>query len=129
MSVIPQKDREILRKLGHELVEAAADPVNEERREIHRRIDRGEKAKPWISIFQEPWNELGVNGELDLYCTDGFCRGVEQGMRRTLYKWRNYPGDMTVSATSVQPYSIRDTGFGITEQADIVRTSQSTLVH
>jgi hypothetical protein len=128
VSVIPKKDIEILRNLGSELAEAAEDPVNEERREILRRIERHEKVKPWITIFQEPWNELGVNGELDLHCTDGFCRGIEQGMRCTLYKWRNYPGDMTVSAFSVQPYCIHDTGFGITEQADIVRTDARNSV-
>ena len=128
MSTIPQEDREILRKLGSEIAEAAADPVNEERREISRRIDRFEKVKPWITIFQEPWNELNVDGELDPHCTDGFCRGIEGGMRRTLYKWRHYPGDMTVSGVSTQPYCISDTGFGIEEQVDIVRTDPSNSV-
>ena len=87
MGVIPQKDLEILRKLGSETAEAAADPINEERRENHRRIDRREKVKPAISIYQEPWHELNVDGELELHCTDSFCRSIEQGMRRTLYKW------------------------------------------
>ena len=128
MSVTPQKDREILRGLGREIAEAAADPVNEERREIRRRIDNFEKVKPWISIYQEPWNELNVDGELDPHCTDGFCRGIEGGMRRTLYKWRHYPGDMTVSAVSAQPYCVSDTGFGISEQVDVVRTDPSNSV-
>ena len=128
MSSIPATDRVILRELGYELAEAAADPVNEERREVHRKVNRREKGKPWITIFQEPWNELNVNGELDLHCTDSFCRGIEHGMRQTLYKWHHYPGDMTISATSPQPYCIRDTGFGIREQADIVRTDDQNSV-
>ena len=128
MSAIPSSDCEILRALGHEIAEAAADPVNEQRREVKRKVERFEKGKPWITIFQEPWNELNVDGELDLHCADDFCRGIEQGVRRTLCKWRHYPGDMTVSAVSVQPFCIRDTGFGITEQADIVKTDEANSV-
>ncbi len=128
MSVVPQEDRDILRGLGSEVAEAAADPVNEERREIHRRINSFEKVKPWISIYQEPWNELNVDGELNLHCTDSFCRGIEGGMRRTLYKWRHYPGDMTISAVSAQPYAVSDTGFGISEQVDVVKIDPSNSV-
>jgi len=128
MSTIPQQDRETLRALGRELAEAAADPVNKQRSEIARKINNFEKAKPWISIFQEPWNELNVDGELDLHCTDGFCRGIEQGLRQTLYKWRHYPGDMTVSAVSAQPYCVRDTGFGIDEKVDVVKTDPTNSV-
>ena len=123
MSMVPKEDREVLRTLGHALAEAAADPVNEERRRVCQLVDAKQKCRPSISIFQEPWNELNVDGELDLHCADAFCRGIEQGLRRTLYKWRHYPGDMTVSATSVQPYCIRNTGFGIDEQVDVARTA------
>ena len=128
MSTIPPQDRDILRALGCELAKAAADPVNEQRREISRRINSLQKTKPCITIVEEPWNELNRDGELDLHCTDSFCRGIEQGMRQTLYKWRHHPGDMTVPADSVQPYCIHDTGFGITVQADIVRTDPASSV-
>ncbi len=129
MTAIPAADREILRKLGREIATAAADPVNEERREVKRRIEAREKGRPWISIFQEPWSELAETGELDLQCSDDFCRGIERGMRRTLYKWRHHPGDMTVEAESVQGYCINDTGFGIDEDVDVARTdADSTIV-
>ena len=57
MTGIPQKDKEILRTLGHEQAEAAADPVNEKRREIFdgildvRRVGRG-------SFWFAPWDQL-----------------------------------------------------------------------
>ena len=128
MSTIQKQDLEILRALGHELAEAAADPINEERRRVSHLVDTKQKSRPSISIFQEPWHELNVNGELDLHCTDGFCRNLELNLRRTLYKWRHYPGDMTVSATSVQPYCIRNTGFGINEDVDLARTDPNSDV-
>jgi len=122
MGAIPSKDREILRGLGRQLAEAAADPVNEERRRVCQRVDTRQKSRPSITIFQEPWNELNANGELDLHCADPFCRGIEQELRRTLYKWRHYPGDMSVMAESVQPYCITNTGFGIDEDVEVART-------
>ena len=128
MSAVPKEDRDILRALGHALAEAAADPINEERRRIFQRIDSGQKGRPYIAIYQEPWHELNVNGELDLHCADPFCRGVEKGMRRTLYRWRHYPGDMSVSAESVQCYCIHDSDFGIDEDVDVARTDPTSSV-
>jgi hypothetical protein len=123
VSVISKHDRDILRGLARELAKAAADPVNEERRRVCHLVDTKQTCRPSITIFQEPWHELNVNGELDVHCEDDFCRGIEQDMRRTLYKWRHYPGDMTVTAESVQPYCIRSTGFGINEEVDVARTA------
>jgi len=127
-STISSKDRDILRRLGAELAEAAADPVNEERREIHRRVDRMEPGRPSITIIQEPWNELNVGGELDPCCTDDFLRGIERELRMTLYKWRHHPGDMVVEAAVGVGRCVQDTGFGIAENVDIVRTDADSDV-
>ena len=97
-SNVSLKDRDILRRLGAELAEAAADPVNDTRREVHRRVDRMEPGRPSITFWQEPWNELNAGGELDPRCEDEFLRGIERGLRMTLYKWRHHPGDMVVDA-------------------------------
>ncbi len=118
MTSVPKTDREIMRELGNEVAAAAADPVNDERREAHQRIGDHKKTRPCVSICQEPWSELNQNGELDLRCTDEFCREIELGMRRNLYKWHHHPGDMTMSAVSVQRYCINDSGFGLEEVID-----------
>ena len=112
-SNISLKDRDILRRLGAELAEAAADPLNDTRREIHRRVDRMEPGQPSIMFYQEPWNELNVGGELDPRSEDEFLRGIERGIRMTLYKWRNHPGDMVVDAAVNVARCVQDTGFGI----------------
>lgn len=115
MSIVPKADRKILRALGDKVAAAAADPVNDERREVYRRIADHEKGRPSVSICQEPWSELNQDGELDLYCTDEFCREIELGMRRSLYKWRHHPGDRIMSAVVEQPYCVDDSGFGLKE--------------
>lgn len=128
MSTVSQKDKEILRELGREIAEVAADPINDQRRAIHKSVENMEAGRPSITIFQEPWNELNVNGELDPRCEDKFCQSIEVGMRRTLYKWRVYPGDMVVNAESHQPLCINDSGFGINEDVDIEKTDEDNSV-
>ncbi|MCE5218158.1 hypothetical protein LLH03_14130 [bacterium] len=125
---IPPGDVDILRGLGEQVAEIASLPIQQERRELKARIDRLEQAKPPVHIYQEPWNELNVEGELDLHCQENFCRGIEQNLRRTLYKWRHYQGDMIVGEAMVQPLCIVDTGFGIREDVDIRKTSESSDV-
>lgn len=128
MTAIPQSDLLVLRELGRQIAAAAADPVNDKRREVCRRIENHQSGRPSIFIYQEPWSELNRNGELDLHCQDGFCRDIELDMRQHLYKWHHYPGDMTTSAVSVQPYCINDSGFGIQEDVDVVRTDPANSV-
>ncbi len=128
MPTVPKADRAILRELGRRIQAAAADPVNNERREVRRRIEAHERGRPAVFIYQEPWSELNGEGELDLRCQDPFCRGIEADLRQTLYKWRHYPGDMTIAAVSVQPYCIRNSGFGIHEEVDVVRTDPANSV-
>jgi hypothetical protein len=86
------------------------------------------QTRPTVTIFQEPWHELYDTGELDLKCEDEFCRGVELEMRRQLYKWRHYPGDMTMQAVSIQPYWIEDSGFGVWEDVDIEKVDNDNDV-
>lgn len=119
---IPTRDREILRELGGRMAEIAALPLQKERAENHARINRLERAKPTVHIYQVPWHEMDVEGELELRCTHPFCRGIENGLRQTLYSWEHMPGDMVVGSVMVQPLVVRDTGFGISEDVDVART-------
>jgi hypothetical protein len=128
MSAISKDDQRVLRELGHRTAAAAADPVNEERREVCRRIDNNQGGRPSLYIYQEPWSELNQNGELDLRCHDAFCREIEVQMRQRLYAWQHYPGDMVMSAVSEQPYCINDSGFGIEEDVDTVSTDPANDV-
>ncbi len=128
MTRIPNADKKVLRELGRQKATVAADPVNNERRVLHQRIDNRQRARPTIHIYQEPWSELNRDHELDLQCEDSFCRGIESDMRQSLYKWRHYPGDMVMDAVSVQPYCIVDSGFGITEDVDVIRTDAANSV-
>jgi len=126
MKQIPSNDKTILKELGRQFAAAAADPVNDARRAAQLRIDNLELSRPTIHIWQEPWSEINLNHEMDLHCQSDFCRPIEWDMRQLLYKWRHHPGDLPLSAVSYQPYCINDSGFGIEEDADVVRTDAAS---
>lgn len=127
MNISPD-DRRILRELGGRIAEIASLPIHKQRAQNAAKINNGERAKPTVLIYQIPWHEMDVDGELALKTQDPFCRNIEQSLRRTLYCWKHMPGDMTVGAVSTQPLCVRDTGFGITEKVDIARTDDKNDV-
>jgi len=124
-----KRDKGILRELGEKIAEIAAMPINEQRVELHSRINNLEKAKPTVHIYEVPWHEMDVNDELKLRTKDCFCQGIERDLRRILYMWRRMQGDMVVEPVIAQPPCIHDTGFGITEKVDIARTDVKSDVY
>ena len=82
----------------------------------------------WIdnTIGNISWHEMNVNGELDLQTTSEFCRAVEQQLRRTIYQWNHMQCDMVVEPKFYSPLVIRDTGFGIEEDVDIIKQDKKS---
>ena len=119
---IPEADKTILRKLGEKIAKISALPTQKERARMWARLNRLEPVKPMIWINEIPWHEMDVNDELKIQTTDPFCRGVEGGLRRTIYQWEHMPGDMIIEEKLYSSLAIRNTGFGIGENVDIVRT-------
>lgn len=54
--------------------------------------------RPQVLIFQIPWHEFEAvdAAELKPRCSDPWLREVETGLRRELYQWERFPGDMVV---------------------------------
>jgi hypothetical protein len=69
-------------------------------------------------MYQLPWRELDVDGELALETTDPWARGVESGFRQTLYQWKHMRYDMVVEPVFRTPYVVHSTGFGISADMD-----------
>jgi hypothetical protein len=78
----------------------------------------------WINEI--PWHEMDVDGELTLQCADPWLHDVETGLRRLLYQWRHLPADMVVSDYLPCPVVIHSTGYGLSEDVDIVRTDAAS---
>jgi len=92
-------DREILRPLARQIAEMAADPSQAERKARYKALNRREVVQPVVLIHELPWNQLNYDGSLTLQCQDPLLRNVENQMRRTIFQWKHFQGDMIVFPT------------------------------
>ncbi len=125
---ISTRDREVLRELAERQAEIAALSVHQETIAGWKRLNSLGRGKPMIWINEIPWHEMDVDGELTLQTTHEFSRIQEQTLRRTLYQWEHMRGDMVVDPVFYCPLVVHDTGFGIGEDVEIVRTDDDNDV-
>ncbi len=111
--MLNMKDVVIVRELAARVSEIAALPVQEEKRELWRKLNALKPARAMVMIDQVCWNEMNTGGELTLRCTDEECRGYEERLRGTFFQWRHFPVDMVVESFVQVPKAIRNSGFGI----------------
>jgi len=119
-----QKDRSILRRLADQQAAIASLPIHTEKILEWKRLNSNVLGRPLVWINEIPWHEMDVDGELELQTTDPFCQQVEKTLRQTLYQWNHMPADMVVEAKFYAPLVIHDSGFGISEDSDMVITDQ-----
>ena len=117
-----ERDRDVVRQLAEQVAEIAALPVHGQTVESWGRLNDLQPVKPLVWINEMPWHETEGDEELAVTSEDPFCRAVETDLRRVIYQWRHMPGDMVVEGKLYAPLVIRDSGFGISEDVDIVMT-------
>ena len=115
------KDISIIRELGKQYAEAAAEPANAERKQRARDINSLRPKRPIVWIDEIPWHEMDIGDELSLLCQDEILRGVEQQLRRSLYKWRHMQAD-----TVLESYYYVEKAFDTTEIG--VEAKETTLI-
>lgn len=108
---LPDKDKRVLRDLAKKLAEVAALPVQKEKADLWRRLNRLERVRPLVMLFNDTWHETG--SQIELETQDEFARGQEWWLRTTLYHWEHMKDDHVYEAKAYSPIAIRDTGWGI----------------
>jgi hypothetical protein len=73
-----------------------------------------------IKHDEVPWNEMNVNGELDLKTTDRFAQSIESQMQGTLYQWEHMRCDMVVEPMLPSWLAVIDLGFGLDVKEEII---------
>lgn len=111
-----KRDVAIVRELAARVADIAALPVQEEKRRLWRALNGLRPERPMVMIDQVCWNEMNVDDELTLRCSDPECRGWEDWLRRTLFQWERFPVDMVVEPFVRVPKAVTHTGFGVTVQ-------------
>ena len=107
-----KQDVETLRTLGQKYMGYATLPVQREKRELWRSLNRLEMQKPMFTMDQLPWNELEVDPALTCTVEQPYFRNLELQLRRTIYKWEHLPADMVL-----EPYILLDRPLGNTGYA------------
>ena len=123
---ISENDRKVLRGLASKYMLYALSDKNKEKRELWRALNCMRMQKPMISIEQIPWNEMDVDGSLVNKVEDPYFRGIEQTLRRQIYKWEHLPADMVLDPYITLPRSISNSGFGLTTQR-LAHSSAGTI--
>lgn len=123
-----KEDTRIIRELAAQTAEVAAKPVQEEKRQLWRRLNGLDPVRPMVMIDQVCWNEMDVDSELVLRCMDKECRAYETVLRRTLFQWKYFPVDMVVEPFIQVPMAVRNTGFGVTIQEETAVTDATNDV-
>ena len=121
-------DKDIPRRLAGELAEIAALPAHSQKAALWRDLNDLQSRRPMVWINEVPWHEMNVDDELTLRTEYPWAREQEGGLRRRLYQWRHFPGDMIVSDFLACPLAIHSTDFGIIEDVDVVKTDEASDV-
>lgn len=114
-----KKDIEILRELTAVYAECAADPFNLEALRLHRAVNDLKQIRPIVLIDEIPWSEMNYDGSLTLHCEDPVFRKYEEGMRKNLFRWNHFRGDMVLPPYMDVRKKIHSTGIGVQEHSEI----------
>lgn len=123
-----KREIEILRELARRKMEIAADPQNEINKKLWTDTNDLKMSIPPIYINEVCWNEMNVNDELTLQTDDPFCRELEDQMRKEIYSWNHFAGNMVVSPYMECPIVVTGDNFGISEDVDIIQTDATSDV-
>ena len=123
------RDKEVLRRLAAEYMEFALLPVQKEKIELWKALNRGKMVRPMVLIDQLPWNELNINDELTLQVEDPFWRGFEDGLRKQIYQWRHFPVDMVLDPYLTVPLAAGFSGYGLSPHVDILNYDRTSGVN
>ena len=119
-----REEMAVLRTLAARYAEIAEDPRNAERRRAWSDLNDLRPVRPLLWMNEVCWNEMNVGDELTLRTEGVVCRRIETELRRTLYQWDHMQGDMVVAPVAYSPFILRNTGFGIQVEADVVETEK-----
>lgn len=107
-------DIQILRELAAEYFQASQSETNDRRRILHRAVNDLKMIRPVVLIEEIPFHELNVDGSLTLRCQDETFRGVEDFLRKKLFHWKHFPGDMILTPYFPVYKGFTSTGIGVT---------------
>ena len=106
-----------VRELAREYLELSNLDINRERLALHRKVNDLEMERPVVLLDELPWNQLNVDDQLTNVCTDPVLKDVETMLRRKIFQFKYFPGDMVLTPyVPVQKVIIRKNQLSIEEE-------------
>lgn len=121
-------ERQILRDLASRYMEIASLPVQAQKRDLWKALNRSQMQRPMVVIDQLPWNELNDDGSLTCQIQDPFWQGIENQLRSAIYRWTRFPVDMVIEPFITIPKAITCTGYGIKIEEETQATDSTNSV-
>jgi hypothetical protein len=125
---ICSSDQSVLRDLAKEKAAVAALPVHQEKIRLWTALNDLKSKRPMVWINEVCWHEMNIDDELTLRCEGSWAREQELNLRREMYQWHHFPGDMVVNPWIECPKAIHSTDFGIIEDTDVVKTDDENEI-
>lgn len=120
-----ERDRQVLRELAGRYAGAAAEEVNQKRKELHYGVNDLKQIRPVVLIDEIPWNEFSGLDEMKLQCVDEELREAERYLRQKLYQWEHFPCDMILRDYFPVQKKISSTGIGL-EVKEVTKETDET---
>ena len=118
-------ERDIIIALSEEYMKYALLPVQKEKINLWKALNRSKMERPMVAIDQLPWHEL-VCPELTASVSDPYWVNVERNLRQKIYMWKNFPVDMVLDPFISIPEPYHMTGYGIRADVTFLGQEDST---
>ena len=117
-----------LRELSGKYMEIATLPMQKEKRDLWKKLNRCDSTRPMVVIDQLPTNELAETGELTNKISDPFFNKIETQLLSAIYQFNHFPVDMVVEPYILIPKSVKNSGYGIGIDEDVRQTDSDNSV-
>ena len=116
------KDKQIIRELAKQYMQIATSEKQQKMNERMKASNDLKIVRPPVLLDEIPWYQININDELTCLCEDERARGLEDELRKALYRWKYFKAD-----TLFQPFyrvtqTIDSTGNGLQLKENILRT-------
>jgi hypothetical protein len=111
-------DKTILQQLAGAYAELANSDENQKTKERYKDLNSMRPVRPIVLVDEIPWHEFSDIPQLKLSCNNENARQIEQYLRRKLFQYRNFRGDMYLEPyyPLKKPYRIESPGIEIIEE-------------
>ena len=108
-----QKDKSIVRELAQKYMELVSSEKQTRMMKRMRETNDLKLVRPPVLIYEIPWEQMNVDGELSLICEDPEARKVELHFRKALYYFKHFKADNLFEPFFRVKRTVDSTGIGL----------------